>query len=126
MNTEVVYGHITRTSGISGGRPASGGIGSRVQDIAIGHEWQAMSPEEICHQHPGLTLAEVFAALAYYYDHRDEILADIEADRASVEQFRLQYPDSTASPGSIGAMCDDAELLEQVTQDIMERPHTGR
>jgi uncharacterized protein (DUF433 family) len=95
MNTEVVYGHITRTSGISGGRPCIRGHRTRVQDIAIEHEWQAMSPEEICHQHPVLTLAEVFAALAYYYDHRDEILADIEADRASVEQFRLQHPDST-------------------------------
>jgi uncharacterized protein (DUF433 family) len=95
MDTEVVYGHITRTPGICGGRPCIRGHRIRVQDIAIEHEWQALTPEEICYQHPGLTLAEVFAALAYYYDHRDEILAEIEADRASVEQFRLQHPDST-------------------------------
>jgi uncharacterized protein (DUF433 family) len=95
MDTEVVYGHITRIPGISAGRPCIRGHRIRVQDIAIEHEWQALTPEEICHQHPGLTLAEVFAAPAYYDDHRDEILAEIEADRALVDQFRHQHPDST-------------------------------
>ena len=81
MDSEGEFTGISRgTYGICGGRPCIRGHRIRVQDIAIEHEWQALSPEEICHQHPGLTLAEVFAALAYYYDHRDEILADIEAD----------------------------------------------
>jgi hypothetical protein len=51
-----------------------------------------MSPEEICHVHPGLTLAEVYSALAYYHDHRAEILGEIEADRAAVEDFSHGFP----------------------------------
>ena len=93
MSTDTAYAHITRTDGICGGRPRIAGHRVRVQDVAIEHEWQAMSPEEICQQHPGLTLAEVYSALAYFHDHRDQILAEIAADRAAVEAFRRDNPD---------------------------------
>src|SRR5262245_44006679 len=95
MSTGADQGYITRIPGVCGGRPCIRGHRIRVQDIAIEHEWQALSPEEICQQHPELTLAEVHAALAYYYDHRDEIQTQIEADRAFVDDFRHQHPDST-------------------------------
>ena len=94
MSIETIYAHITQTPGICGGRPRVVGHRIRVQDIAVEHEWQAMAPEEICQQHPGLTLAEVHSALAYYYDHRDAILAAIEDDRRAVEDFKRQHPDS--------------------------------
>lgn len=90
MTTTIEHTRITKTPGICGGRPRIDGHRIRVQDVAIEHEWQAMSPEEICHQHPGLTLGDVHAALAYYYDHRDEILAEIEADRRAVADFQAQ------------------------------------
>jgi hypothetical protein len=41
---------------------------------------EGKSPDEIVAEHPGLTLADVYAALAYYHDHRDEIAADLKAD----------------------------------------------
>jgi uncharacterized protein (DUF433 family) len=85
--------HIVRTPGVCGGRPRIEGHRIRVQDVAIEFEWQAMSPEEICQQHPGLTLAQVYSALAFFYDHRDEILHEIEADRAAEEDFRSRFPD---------------------------------
>jgi uncharacterized protein (DUF433 family) len=94
MSTETTYAHITRTPGICGGRPRIDGHRIRVQDIAVEHDWQAMTPEEICQQHPGLTLAEVYSALAYYYDHRDAILSALEDDRRAVEDFKQRYPDS--------------------------------
>jgi hypothetical protein len=53
-----------------------------------------MAVEEICHQHPGLTLAEVYSALAHYRDHSDEIQSDLEADRQAVEDFRKAHPES--------------------------------
>jgi uncharacterized protein (DUF433 family) len=93
MPTELAYAHIVRTPGVCGGRVRIDGHRIRVQDIAIESEWQAMSPEEICHVHPGLTLAEVYSALAYFHDHRTEILEEIEADRAAVEEFRRRFPD---------------------------------
>ena len=39
--------------------------------------------------------------------------------------LRRHAPTPTPSLGSIGAMHDDAELLEEVTQDIMESRRTG-
>src|SRR5205807_695445 len=80
MSTEMTYGYIVRTPGVCGGKPRIDGHRIRVQDIAIDYEQLGMSPDEICDAYPALTLAKVHAALAYFYDHREEILGDIEAD----------------------------------------------
>lgn len=94
MSAATAYAHITQTPGVCGGRPRIDGHRVRVQDIAVEHDWQAMAPEDICREHPGLTLAEVHSALAYDFDHRDAILAAIEEDRRIVEDFKRRYPDS--------------------------------
>lgn len=75
--------HIIVLRGHCGGKPHVAGHRIKVQHIAVWHERMGMSPEEIGAAHPGLTLADVYAALSYYYDHRELIDADIEAD----EQF---------------------------------------
>jgi hypothetical protein len=59
-----------------------------VSDIAGWHEHQGMTPDEIVSHYPTLTLGDVHAALAYYFDHLDEIQQEIRADREFVEQFR--------------------------------------
>jgi len=56
--------------------------------------------------------------LAGRYPSEDDVIRD------ALEQFRRHTPPLTPSLGSIGAMHDDAELLEQVTQDIMEGRRT--
>ena len=89
-----MYGHIVQTPGVCGGKPRVAGHRIKVQHLAIEHEMQGMSPDEICDAHPGLTLSQVHAALAYYYDHEAEIRADIEADEKFVEEFTQQHPDS--------------------------------
>ena len=100
MSTAATHTRIVKTPGTCGGRARIDGHRIRVQDVAIEYEWQGLSPEEICHEHPGLTLAQVHAALAYYYDHRDEILAEIKADEVLVEDFKAK----TASGGDQGAL----------------------
>ena len=52
----------------------------RVQDIVSDHERHGLSPEEIAREHPHITLAQVHSALAYYYDHRDEVRTQMKAD----------------------------------------------
>jgi hypothetical protein len=47
-----------------------------------------MSPDEIVDAIPTLTLADVYAALAYYWDNRDEIERQIEEGRAFAEAYR--------------------------------------
>src|ERR1700722_17713993 len=75
--------HIATVAGHCGGKPHIAGHRIKVQHVAVWHERQGKSPDEIVAEHPGLTLADVYAALVYYYDHREEIDADIRAD----EQF---------------------------------------
>jgi uncharacterized protein (DUF433 family) len=84
--------HIVATPGVCGGKPRIAGHRIRVQDVAIWHERLGYSVEEIIAHYPQLTLAEVHAALAYYYDYMDEIRRQIEEDRAFVEEMKQHYP----------------------------------
>ena len=87
MSTAIDIGMlITRTPGIHGGRPHVAGTGVTVQRIA-GWYKLGLNPEEIAEQIPHLTLAQVYAALAYYHVNRGEIEAYLEQER--IEGDRL-------------------------------------
>ena len=75
--------HIVKTPGVCGGRACIAGHRIRVLDIIVLHERRAYSPDEIVNLFPGLTLGDVHAALAYYFDHRTEIEADLRLDETS-------------------------------------------
>jgi uncharacterized protein (DUF433 family) len=62
----------------------------RVQDVYADSQIHGKSPEEIVASLPHLTLSQVHAALAYYYDHRDEILEEIRQDKEFVEMMKKQ------------------------------------
>ena len=83
----VLNEHVEITPGIAGGKPRIAGHRITVQNIAIWHERMGMSADEIATEY-GLTLGDVFAALAYYHDHRAEIDEAIRADDAFVKQLR--------------------------------------
>jgi len=83
--------HIEATPGISGGRPRVAGHRITVQNIVIWHERMALSADEIAAEH-GLTLADVYAALAYYYDHRVELDEAIRADESYAAELRRRIP----------------------------------
>lgn len=85
--TVVLERHIESTPGIAGGKPRIAGHRITVQNIAIWHERMGKSADEICAEY-GLTLAEVYTALAFYYDHRAEIDRSIEEEEAFVAQQR--------------------------------------
>jgi uncharacterized protein (DUF433 family) len=86
--TDVIRDHIEIARGPSGPKPRIAGHRIRVQDVVIWYEKLGLSPDEIVHDYPTLTLADVRAALAYYWDHRDEIERAIEAEYALSEEFR--------------------------------------
>ncbi len=69
----VVAPHISKTPGVCGGRACIAGHRIRVQDIVVWHEMRGYSPDEIVDIFPGITLADVFAALTYFFDNRPEI-----------------------------------------------------
>jgi hypothetical protein len=51
-------------------------------------------PDEIVTGHSTITLAQVPAALAYYHDHKHNIVADIEAGKRFVEELKAKSPPS--------------------------------
>jgi uncharacterized protein (DUF433 family) len=86
----VIREHIVSTPGTCGGKPRIASSRIQVKHLAIVHERQGMSPEEIISEFPHLTLADVYAALAYYHDHREATNAEIAADRAWYEEQRAK------------------------------------
>ena len=84
--------HIAITPDICGGKPRIAGHRIRVQDIVIWQERMGMSPDEIIYHYPSLTLADIYAALTYYHDHREEIRDDIAASEAFVREIEAQTP----------------------------------
>ena len=46
------------------------------------------SPEELHFQHPHLSMAQIHSALAYYWDHQEEINQQIEDDLQYVDRMR--------------------------------------
>lgn len=88
--------YITRRAGTCGGKPIIVGTRMRVSQIAIEYEEMEMTPGAIVEAHPHLTLAQVHAALSYYYDHVREIRDDIRAGEEFVEELRKEYPDPLA------------------------------
>lgn len=69
-----------------GGRPRIAGTRTSVQCIAIDSQ-MGNSPEEIVAERPHLTLAQVHAALAYYWANKGQIDADIDADDGAEEEY---------------------------------------
>ena len=62
-----------------------------MQDIAIWHERMGKSADEIATEYD-LSLAEVHAALAYYFDHREEIDRSMREAMDAVAILRAQTP----------------------------------
>ncbi len=82
-----VSGHIEITTGVALGKPRIAGHRITVQNVVIWHERLGLTADEIATEY-GLSLADVYAALTYYYDHRDEIDQSIRADEAFAAEMR--------------------------------------
>ena len=57
-------------------------------DIVVWHEHQSMAAGEIVSNVPTISLADVHAALAYYFNHVHEIQQEMRDERALAEEFR--------------------------------------
>ncbi len=87
----VLTQHIDMIPSVAGGKPHIVGHRITVQNIVIWHERMGMNADEIATAY-GLTLADVFAALAYYYDQREEIDRAIHADETFIAELRKRTP----------------------------------
>jgi len=91
MAVQTLDDHIEVTPGVAGGKPRIAGRRITVQHIAIWHERLGMGADEIATEHD-LQLSDVYAALAYYYDHREDIDASIREGEALAEAMRKETP----------------------------------
>lgn len=89
MAMDTVNRHIEMTPNISGGKPRISGHRITVANIVVWHEHLGKSADEIATEYD-LTLADVYAALTYYYDHRAEIDHSIEESKVLIAALRQQ------------------------------------
>ncbi len=94
--SQVNASHIEISPGVCGGRPRIAGHRIRVQDIVVLHERMGYTPDEIVDAYPSITLADVYAALAYFHDHVDEIIADLKVDAKLDAEVSAETPSRLA------------------------------
>lgn len=90
MATAIAYPHIVKDNGAPARLESH--PRTRVAMIVTDYLAYGWSPDEICRQHPYLKLAEVHAAMGYYYDHQQEIDAEIAAELAQFDEDMRTKP----------------------------------
>jgi uncharacterized protein (DUF433 family) len=89
---------IVETPGVCGGRPQIAGTGVSVQRI-VGWYKMGQTPEEIADQYGHLSLAQVYAALAYYHANRDEIEAYLAQEESDYDRLAATHRSKDVSLG---------------------------
>lgn len=77
---------IVRSPETCGNRPRIAGTRFSVQQVAVLHK-EGLSAQEIVSEYEFLTLAQVYAALAYYYANQEEIEAYLAAEEAEYDRL---------------------------------------
>jgi uncharacterized protein (DUF433 family) len=89
MVTVLSMDFITSDPAVRSGRPCIAGTGIRVMDVAAARIFHDQSPDEIAAAY-GLSLAQVYAALAYYYEHKPALDEDLRAEIARARALKEQ------------------------------------
>lgn len=85
---KVVYSHITKQPGVRGGKACIDDTRIAVVDV-VALLKRGLGDQQIVEHYPSLNLAQVHAAISYYYENRDELEADLaEDDGAEAEHER--------------------------------------
>ena len=69
-------------------RPWLDDSNTKVIEVVLDHLAYGWNAETIQENHPQLSLAQVYAALAWYYDHQAEIDAEIERQDQRIRALR--------------------------------------
>jgi hypothetical protein len=88
MSAEVCYPHIVKPEGDVARLERVPRV--RVAMIVMDYLAHGWSPDEMCRQYPYLQPAEAYAAMAYYFDHKGEIDAEIAAELKEDEEARAR------------------------------------
>lgn len=90
--TSTTYQHVQLDAN---GVPVLSGTTLKVVEVVMAQIAYGWSPEELHFQHPDLSLGQIHSALAYYWDHKQELDADIERRSEFVEEARRNAGESS-------------------------------
>jgi uncharacterized protein (DUF433 family) len=74
-----VYSHVTKEAGVRGGRACIDDTRIAVVDV-VALLKQGRTVEQMGLAYPSLNLAQIHAAISYYYEHKDDVDAEIVED----------------------------------------------
>lgn len=76
--------------------PIIAGTTMKVTELVSEHLAYGWSPEELKYQHSYLSLGQIYSALAYYWNHQEEVEQEIERQSRAVEALRRASSNSPA------------------------------
>lgn len=97
-----IHPYITRKKEICDGSPIIEGTRVRVIDIAIEYDRLGYSPDQIADAHPHLSLFQIHDALSYYYEHQEELDAEIASRRKALTELRREFVPKAEEPHGEG------------------------
>jgi uncharacterized protein (DUF433 family) len=89
------------------GMPLIEGTTMKVVELVMAHKAHGWSPEELHFQHPYLSMSQIHSALAYYWEHKEMLDADIERREQYAEEMRQE-----AGPSPLARRLREQGLLE--------------
>lgn len=89
--TTTSYEHVRLNDN---GVPHIAGTTMKVVELVMAQKAHGWSPEELHFQHPYLSMSQIHSALAYYWEHKETLDADIEERLSYAEQSRREAGDS--------------------------------
>lgn len=90
MTTVTAYAHVVKENGTPARLESH--PRTRVAMIVMDYLARGLGPEEMVRHYPYLKLAEVHAAMAYYYDHQQEIDTEIQGELDQLEKDKSKPP----------------------------------
>jgi uncharacterized protein (DUF433 family) len=85
MSVKTDYQHVVINEG---GVPVIKGTSMKVSELVVERSAYGWSPEELHFQRPYLSLSQIHSALAYYWDHSDQLDQEISRQFRNVEKLR--------------------------------------
>jgi uncharacterized protein (DUF433 family) len=89
-STAVRHPHVWRKPGVCGGSPVVRNTRFPVRSVVVYVLRHGMTPEEMVREWPDLSLAQVYDALSFYYDHRAEIDREIRRNERAFERGKAR------------------------------------
>lgn len=84
---EILHPHIVKDPKVCGGSPVITDTRFPVRSVVHYILQLGLTPEELIEKFPHLSLAQVYDALAYYYDNREEIDQDMANNTEEISRL---------------------------------------